>query len=334
MKQSFLIIQTAFIGDVILATAVMEKLHRVYPDAAIDAVVRKGNEDVLAGHPFIRSLFVWNKKEKYRDLWRVIRLIRKQQYTAVINLQRFTASGVMTVAARSELKIGFDKNPMARFFTRTFPHVIGDAAHPEVHEIDRCLALVASFTDAHRDLPRIYPTKQDEQFIAKYLNQTFVTLSPASVWFTKQWPEHKWVELIRALPATYRIYLLGAPSDEAMCNRLVTESGRSKVLVLAGTLSLKASAALMSHATMNYTNDSAPLHLCSAMNAPVTSIFCSTIPGFGFGPLSSQSFVVQTDEPLSCRPCGLHGHRTCPQGHFRCTEIAIEKVLASIPLPA
>ncbi len=334
MKQSFLILQTAFIGDVILATAVMEKLHRVYPEAAIDVVVRKGNEDVLTGHPFIRSLFVWNKKEKYRDLWRVIRLIRAQQYGAVINLQRFTASGIMTVAARSELKIGFDKNPMARFFTQSFPHVIGDAAHPNVHEVDRCLALIESFTDAHRDLPRIYPTEQDEQQIAQYLSQTFVTISPASVWFTKQWPEQKWVELMRALPSAYRIYLLGAPADAPLCSRLMAESGRSNAQVLAGQLSLKASAALMKHAIMNYTNDSAPLHLCSAMNAPVTSLFCSTIPGFGFGPLSSQSFVIQTDQVLDCRPCGLHGHRACPQGHFRCADISIEKVLQSLHLPA
>jgi heptosyltransferase-2 len=69
---------------------------------------------------------------------------------------------------------------------------------------------------------------------------------------------------------------------------------------------------------MNFVNDSAPMHFASAVNAPTTAIFCSTIPKFGFGPLSDQSFVVETNEALSCRPCGLHGKKACPEGHFKC----------------
>jgi ADP-heptose:LPS heptosyltransferase len=69
---------------------------------------------------------------------------------------------------------------------------------------------------------------------------------------------------------------------------------------------------------MNFTNDSAPMHLASAMNAPVTAVFCSTIPEFGFGPLSDDSMIIQTEEQLECRPCGLHGHEQCPEKTFNC----------------
>ena len=75
---------------------------------------------------------------------------------------------------------------------------------------------------------------------------------------------------------------------------------------------------------MNYVLDSGPLHICSAMNAPVTAIFCSTSPAFGFGPLSDISIVVEPQEKLSCRPCGAHGHKKCPEGHFKCGNIDIE----------
>ena len=74
----------------------------------------------------------------------------------------------------------------------------------------------------------------------------------------------------------------------------------------------------MQGATMNYVNDSGPLHIASAMNAPVTAVFCSTVPAFGFGPLRANGRVVETTENLTCRPCGLHGYKACPQGHFRC----------------
>jgi heptosyltransferase-2 len=74
----------------------------------------------------------------------------------------------------------------------------------------------------------------------------------------------------------------------------------------------------MKEAAMNYVNDSAPMHFASAVNAPVTAVYCSTIPAFGFGPLSDKSFIVEIEEPLDCRPCGLHGYRACPRGHFHC----------------
>lgn len=330
MPQSFLLIQTAFIGDVILATSVLERLHRVYPDASIDMVVRKGNESLLHGHPFLRKIYVWDKSKKYLALWLVIQEVRLEKYDVVINLQRFASSGLITAAARAREKVGFSKNPMSFIYTRSYPHHIGNNPKAAIHEIDRCLSVVESFTDKVRDLPRLYPSDHDEQMIEAYTGSPFVTISPASVWFTKQWPESHWVGLLQRIPAGYAVYLMGAPSDDILCASISAASGRENTQVLAGKLSLLQSAALMRKAVMNYTNDSAPMHLCTAVNAPVTAIFCSTIPAFGFGPLSQQSYVMQTEEPLSCRPCGLHGHRECPQGHFRCAEISTDALIRTI----
>ncbi|MGZ6416782.1 MAG: glycosyltransferase family 9 protein, partial [Bacteroidia bacterium] len=81
----FLIIQTAFIGDVILATAVVEKLHQHYPDAQIDFVLRKGNEGLLQNHPFIKTVFVWDKKQnKIKNLFAISRQVGNNKYDTVI----------------------------------------------------------------------------------------------------------------------------------------------------------------------------------------------------------------------------------------------------------
>ena len=70
--QKFLVIQTAFIGDVVLATALLEKLHACFPDARIDFLVRKGNEALLAGHPWLHETLVWDKKQhKLKNLWKM-----------------------------------------------------------------------------------------------------------------------------------------------------------------------------------------------------------------------------------------------------------------------
>lgn len=132
------------------------------------------------------------------------------------------------------------------------------------------------------------------------------------------------------LPKGMIVYLIGGKEDIPLCELIRKSSGRENVINLAGQLSLLESAALMKNARMNFVNDSAPLHLASAVNAPVTAVFCSTIPAFGFGPLSDQSTVVETKLALDCRPCGLHGFRQCPKGHFRCAEIDAAEIVKSL----
>lgn len=135
---------------------------------------------------------------------------------------------------------------------------------------------------------------------------------------SKQYPEEKWIDLINQIPAQFTIYLSGGKTDIELCERIKQKTINKNVKTLAGKLNFLSSAALMKSAKMNYTNDSAPLHFASATDAPVTAIFCSTIPEFGFYPISAKSFIIQTDVQLSCKPCSLHGLRKCPLGHFKC----------------
>jgi len=312
--QKFLVIQTAFIGDVVLATALIEKLHACFPEASIDFLVRKGNEDLLTGHPYLHEVLIWDKKEnKLRNLFRMTRRIRRERYDKVINVQRFAATGLLTAFSGAKETIGFDKNPLSRFFTHRIPHIIGDK-----HEIDRNQALIAAFTGEKPAKPRLYPTKADEEKVARYKGKPYITVSPASVWFTKQYPKEKWASFIEKLPAEIMVYLLGAPSDRELCQSIFAGNPSPLVIDLSGQLSFLQSAALQKDAMMNYVNDSAPMHFASAVNAPVTAVYCSTIPAFGFGPLSDRRHIVEIQQPLDCRPCGLHGYRACPRGHFNC----------------
>lgn len=338
----FLLIQTAFIGDVILATALLEQLRAVYPDAVLDMLVRKGNEGLLANHPFLNDVLVWDKKKaKYPNWWRLLKTIRSRTYDVVINLQRFGATGLLTVLSGAETTVGFNKNPFANLFTLQVEHRF----EAGIHEVDRNTQLLLALEkvdslrikaearqpEARSGLarpglarsglvrPKLYPSSVDYAMIKAYQNQPYVCIAPMSVWFTKQYPAERWVELIKTLPDDLTIYLLGAPSDKSACEgiRTAIDAGK-RVVNLAGQLSLLQSAALQQDAVMNYVNDSAPLHLCSAMNAPTTAVFCSTVPEFGFGPLADVSRVVQTHELLDCKPCNLHGQKACPLGHFRC----------------
>ena len=146
-----------------------------------------------------------------------------------------------------------------------------------------------------------------------------------------------WVSFISELKFEGPIYILGGASDKALGDKIINEVVRlhstasTKIINLSGELGFLASAALQQKAVLNYVNDSAPMHFCSAVNAPVVAIYCSTIPAFGFGPLSTRSFIVETQEQLTCRPCGLHGKKHCPLGHFNCAKtIANNQLIAPL----
>lgn len=312
-----LLLQTAFIGDVVLATAVAERLHAVFPGARIDFLLRKGNEGLLSGHPFLQEVLVWDKNSrKYLNLWRLLRRIRKERYDLVVNLQRFFSTGFLTAFSGARFRAGFDKNPLSFAFTHRKPHVIGP-----IHEVDRNLSLVEPWAGSETARPRLYPGAADRKGVPAA--GSYICIAPTSVWFTKQWPAKRWVELIDLLPHSLKIVLLGGPSDREDCERIKEAVVHPKVENMAGSLNFLESAAWMEGARMNYVNDSAPLHIASAVNAPVTAVFCSTIPAFGFWPLSDHSRVVETPLALECRPCGLHGRPACPEGHFRCSEIPL-----------
>ena len=323
-KKRFLILQTAFTGDVILSTPIAEAINHFDPSIEIDFLVRKGNEGLFKNHPFVKNVLVWDKsKNKYKNLFSILVQIRRNRYSVLINCQRFAASGLLTIFSGAKKTIGFDKNPFSNFFDHKFKHDIGSG----LHECERNLALLKPLNISGNIRPVLYPNGNSVN-----PKQPYVTLSPASVWFTKQWPKEKWIELIQRIPKIYTIYLLGGPSDKSLCDEIIQQSGNEKAENLCGKITLLESASLIKDAEMNYVNDSAPMHLASAVNARVAAIYCSTLPAFGFGPLSDQSSTIETEEKLTCRPCGLHGKKACPEGHFRCAlTIDVQRLLSLLP---
>lgn len=328
--QRILIIQTAFLGDVVLATALIESLHGEFPEAQIDFLLRKGNENILAGHPLLHEVIVWNKQEgKFRNLWKLARKVRKTGYDLVVNAHRGVNSGFITAFSGAHMRQGFRKNPLHHFYTFTAEHGFSKPEDPVfLHETARNHRLISNLVSSPGSRPRLYPQPADIETVRPLkTGQPYICIAPSSVWMTKRYPLTHWVQLIDALPAGHRIYLIGGPEDRELAQDILKLIQRPDVHTLCGELRIMESAALMADAVMNYTNDSGPMHFASAMNAPVTAVYCSTHPCFGFGPLSDQHRVVDAGN-LYCRPCGIHGYPACPQGHFRCaTDIRLNDLL-------
>lgn len=309
-----LVIQPAFLGDVVLATPLVESLTAA--GYSVDMLVRAGNEGLLANHPKLNAVLVWEKrKQKYSNLGKLLRQIRATRYDLIVNPHRYASSGLLVALSKAKKTVGFRQNPLSASFTQRIEHTFGDGTH----EVDRNLDLLAAVGISGERTPRLYPSKADYE--ASDAQAPYVTIAPASVWFTKRYPANKWAELISKLPPHLEVHLIGAPGDKQLCEEIQVAS-KKDCRIRAGKQNLLQSAALMAGAEMNYVNDSAPLHLASAMNAPVTAFFLNTTPDFGFGPTNENGSVRETTLKLSCKPCGMTGKKTCPEGHFKCAEIA------------
>lgn len=329
--QNILIIQTAFIGDTILASHFARAVKDQFPEAKVHFLLRKGNESVIEGLPFVDKTWIWDKKGgKTKNLFKLIFKLRESSFDMVFNLHRHFNSGLVSALMKSPVKIGFKQNPLSFFYTKKVNHQIPDPRG--WHEVQRNLELLPGVKiedNSKNDKPALPLESKHFEKISSYVSDSYFVIAPASVWFTKAWSEHKYRELTQGLSKMGKVYFIGAPSDKELCERIRKDIPQTQNLC--GELSLLESAALMKSARRVFVNDSAPLHLASCVNAKTTALFCSTIPGFGYTPLSDDSVVIDVGETLSCRPCGLHGHKACPIGHFKCSEdIDVQRVMATV----
>lgn len=139
MSKKILIIQTAFIGDVVLATALLESLHQENVASKVSILVRKGNEALFKGHPYIDQVLVWDKQQnKYGHWLQLLFTIRAYKFDAVINIQRYAATGLWTSLSGATMKIGFDKNPFSFYSHIKSSTNLLAMDYTKLNEIMRC----------------------------------------------------------------------------------------------------------------------------------------------------------------------------------------------------
>lgn len=316
-----LIIQTAFIGDVILTTPLIEVLKKKYPDAIIDFITIPKSKNLLETNPHIRNLIIYDKREKdrgIRGIFKFSKFISSEKYTICITPHRSLRSAILTRSSGATLRIGFDLTAWKGAFT----HLV--FYKTDIHEIERNLSLLNTLgIKSDRIPPVLYADNEDVVHVNKVLNDagiknnsTPLALAPGSIWPTKRWPEEYFEKLCQIIAQKAgNIVLIGGEDDRPLCERIshTSEAATS----VAGKLSLRQTYHLLKSCSALLTNDSAPLHLGQAAGISVYAIFGPTVPSFGFAPFGEHSYVIEQKE-LNCRPCGIHGGKKCPTKTFDC----------------
>jgi heptosyltransferase-2 len=318
-----LVIQTAFLGDVVLTTPLLSALAERH--GPVDVVTTPAAGSLLETHPAVRSVIRYDKHgtdRGWRGMRKVASELRTRGYATVYLPHRSVRSAVLALLSGARERVGFTDSPAAISYTRRVPRLRTG------HEVERLLALAGSGV-APRPVT-LGLTASDhaeaETWLANHrVGPKFVALAPGSIWGTKRWPYY--ADLAAGLDQP--CVVVGGADDSSLADAIVSAApGRAVSAV--GAFSLRASAALIQRAAVLVTNDSAPLHLATAVGTPVVALFGPTVPEFGFGP-RGRGDVALGVEGLTCRPCSRHGPDTCPLGHHRCMrELAITTVTAAL----
>lgn len=320
-----LVVQTAFLGDVVLTTPLLSALAARH--GPLDVVTTPAAAPLLVAHPAVRRVIAYDKRGTHRG-WRGLRdlaaRLADERYERAYLPHRSLRTAALAWLARIPSRIGFsDGWPFLYTASRPRP-VMG-------HEIDRLLALADSPPAAYA--PSLPPTADDRAAAAAALQDMpdpIVALAPGSIWGTKRWPY--FAELAGRLASRAAVAAVGGPEDRDLGAAIVeaVERAGGRAVNTCGTLSLRQSAAVIARAALLVSNDSAPLHLASAVGTPVVAVFGPTVPEFGFGPIREGDVTLGLDR-LACRPCSPHGPPRCPLGHHRCMRaIGPEAVMEAI----
>ncbi|MFL5449504.1 MAG: lipopolysaccharide heptosyltransferase II [Gemmatimonadales bacterium] len=323
-RSSCLVIQTAFLGDVVLTTPLLSVLAARH--GPVDVVTTPAAAGLLEGHPAVRSVLRYDKRGSDRGwggLRRMGRELRERSYSRVYLPHRSLRSAALALWSGAPERVGFADAPGAISYTsRVTRPATG-------HEVERILALTHPASEEHApvSLPLTDEdlARADAWLASKGVGARFAALAPGSIWGTKRWPYYPKL----AARLDRMIVVVGGADDVALANA-VAAAAPDRVVNAAGALSLRESAAVIQRASVLVTNDSAPLHLGTAVGTPIVALFGPTVPEFGFGPRRAGD-VTLGHTGLSCRPCSSHGPLRCPLGHHRCMrDLPVDAVLEAI----
>ena len=312
---NILIIHTAFIGDIVLSTALVSKVKEKYPDSDIYYLTTPLGKEILNNNPKIKEIIVYDKRGKDRGVGAFIsfvRKIRKLKIDVCLTPHRYLRSSILCLLSGARIRVGYNIASLAFVFNKKIKY------DKTKHEVEKLLSFIDDNTKRYE--LEMYPNERDKIRIDTLLknlsdNKKIILIAPGSKWFTKKWPEEYFRILIQNLVKRDDLLVVITGGKEEKEIELNLDS---KVLDLRGEITLLELAELTKRAVLVVSNDSAPIHITSAFpDTRIIGIFGPTVKEFGFFPWSKNSKVFEING-LYCRPCAIHGGNSCPEKHFRC----------------
>ena len=327
--RTILVMRLYFVGDMLLATPVLEALKTRFPEASLAVLLKKRARAVLDGNPHVDEVLEYDGAARYHWpvwRWRLATELRRRRVDLAVDLTGDLRSSWLMYAASPGFRVGFNHAGCGFLLDRRIPYVAAG------HVTDHLLSAVESVgATSAEPVPRLY-LRDDERAAASALlagigidGAPFAVLSPGANWSFRRWPGERYALLARAIRSRTGLpsVVTGSRADAALAGRIVEES-EGAARSLAGAAGLREFAAVASLARVFVGNDSGPLHIAAAVGTPVVALFGPNTPE-RFAPRGSPSRVLWRRYP--CSPCD---QRTCVRPEDPCmAAIDVEAAAAA-----
>lgn len=311
-----LLINTAFIGDIILQTALIKAIKQLYPNCVLDVVVIPQSAGVLNHNPNVNKVILFDKrKNKLKAFFKTVFKLRKEKYDIAFLPHSSATTLQLAFFAGIKQRIGYAKNKGSFLLTNKVE--FKKSGHRIYKNLDLLKPLTNKTFEASTEM--FFNQTDEEKALSFLTNQNkgnVVAISPGSVWATKRWGENNYKQLVDLLvDEGFTVVLTGSQGEHNLCQSVMAEKN---CINTAGELSLTQTAALVKNCSLMICNDSGALHIANAMQTPVFAFFGPTVKKFGYYPYRPYDKLFEVK--LDCRPCGKHGGKSCPLGTHACMQ--------------
>jgi len=340
-----LVIQTAFLGDLVLTLPLLRRLHDDAPDTRITLAVRPSLAAFAREQYGVDEVLPLSKRRGWLQRLGhdrgVLQALSEPGFDTVYLAHRSFRSGLYARLTGAPTRVGFDDSPASWACTDRVDCIDTSPA------AERYLMLAGPLSRFSGDPgPRVSVSEEarrtrDALFTDVGIDpeRPFVTIMPGSMWATKRWTEAGFAGVARWFHERRTpVVLDGSPDEHELCERIREAAGGTPVNI-AGRTPLPVLAAALQVSRLLLGNDSGPAHLAAAVGTPVVVVYGPTVPEAGLLPTGRGQVWPIGRKGLECRPCGRHGAQRCPLEHHRCMQSlevtavidAIERGMPGVP---
>ncbi len=307
-----LVVRFSSIGDIVLTTPVLRALKQQLPKVEIHYLTKEVFKSVIEPNPHIDKIFTIQK-----SVGECTSQLKEESYDWIIDLHNNIRTRSLKSALRRPNKTLNKLNWKKWLLVRMKVDKL-----PDVHVVDRYFKTVEHLGVYPDGKPCEFPvTESQEQDVLRKFNlssKSYKAIVVGAKFKTKRLPLEKVHDVVERLDGP--LVLVGGPDDQDFASEIETKHG-AKIINACGQVNLQGSAAIVKNASSVLTNDTGMMHIASAYNVNIVSVWGNTVPALGmfaYRPESQDSFSIHEVEGLSCRPCSKIGFDECPKGHFDC----------------
>jgi ADP-heptose:LPS heptosyltransferase len=260
----------------VLSTAALKSLRRIYPQAKITVVASENNNQIIVNNPNVDTILI------HRGFLWFLKEMRKRAFDLAVdpfNTYELKPAFLAFISG-ARYRVGFEEAGREIFF-----NVKGPSLHPvkhlieHLHELIGCLGVAVNGCE-----PELFVTDEEINWAIETLSglrinrsKPTVAIHPGGYYESQRWPAEKYGLVARELLEEFGVNVLVfcGPREKHLARKILDISGDNAVAV--SDVSVRQLMAIMSRCKLFLGNNSGPLHVSAALGIPTVSLIGPTI---------------------------------------------------------